>query len=127
MRVGFFETAPWERRFLARAPASHKRLSVTFDGRPLTEETLPLARSAEILSVFIDSHLGSSILGKLPTARLVATRSTPPPREPRPPTNALVGGPRLSGRGGMGERDLAKREAGGAPPVRVGGSTGNTL
>ena len=49
--------------------------------------------------------------------------STPPPREPRPPTNALVGGPRLSGRGGMGERGLAKRRAEGAPPVRVGGST----
>ncbi len=75
MRAVFFETAPWERRFLSRALSS-KRLRVAFDTRPLTDETLHAARNAEILSVFIYSHLNPSILRKLPALRLVTTRST---------------------------------------------------
>ncbi|MBI2104696.1 MAG: hydroxyacid dehydrogenase [Candidatus Omnitrophica bacterium] len=75
MRAVFFETAPWERRYLTRALSPH-RLSVRFVAEPLTEETRRLAAHAEILSVFIYSTLTASLLRRLPRARFIATRST---------------------------------------------------
>ena len=75
MKAVFFETAPWERRVLARSlkPA---RLTVRFVPSPLTEETRGLASGAEILSVFIYSHVTAQVLRRLPRLRFVATRST---------------------------------------------------
>ncbi|PIQ84242.1 MAG: hydroxyacid dehydrogenase [Candidatus Omnitrophica bacterium CG11_big_fil_rev_8_21_14_0_20_63_9] len=75
MKAVFFETAPWERRFLKRVLAPH-RLSVTFVPDPLTDDTLRQAASAEILSVFIYSHLTARLLRRLPRLRFIATRST---------------------------------------------------
>lgn len=75
MRAVFFETAPWERRFLTRAlkPA---RLTARFEPGALTEETRGVAAGADVVSVFIYSHLGAALLRKLPRLRLIATRST---------------------------------------------------
>ena len=75
MKAVFFETAPWERRFLARALTS-KRLGVCFETKPLTDETIRLAAGAGILSIFIYSQLTAALLRKLPRLRFVATRST---------------------------------------------------
>ena len=75
MKAVFFETAPWERRYLKRALAQ-QRLSVQLTAEPLTEETLPRAAGAEILSLFIYSRLTSSLIRRLPRLRFVATRST---------------------------------------------------
>ena len=75
MKAVFFETAPWERRFLARALTS-KRLQVRFETKPLTDETIRLARGADIVSVFIYSRLTAAWLRKLPRLKLVVTRST---------------------------------------------------
>lgn len=75
LKVTFFETAPWERRYLTRALASHK-LAARFIADPLTEEMLRAASGAELLSVFIYSTLTARILAKLPRLRLIATRST---------------------------------------------------
>ncbi len=75
MKVVCFETAPWERRYLARALAphtSHLRLIPA----PLTDETVRPAAQAEILSVFIYSTLTRPILAKLPRLRCLVTRST---------------------------------------------------
>ena len=73
--IVFFETAAWERRFLTNAL---KRLHVaaTFVSEPLTEDTLPRARQAAIVSVFIYSRLTRAMLGKLRHLRFIATRST---------------------------------------------------
>ena len=73
--IAFFETAEWERRFLTNAL---KRLHVTatFVSEPLTEDTLPKARQAAIVSVFIYSRLTRALLGKLRHLRCIATRST---------------------------------------------------
>jgi D-lactate dehydrogenase len=70
-----FETAPWERRFLARAMAPH-RVSSRYVAEPLTEATRHLAAGAEMLSVFIYSTLTKPLLRRLPRLRFVATRST---------------------------------------------------
>ena len=75
MNAVFFETAPWERRFLTRALAS-QQIRVHFFSDPLTEDALAQARGAEILSVFIYSTLTAAVLRKLPRLRLIATRST---------------------------------------------------
>lgn len=75
MKAVFFETEPWEKRFLARA-LKPLGLKVQFVPEPLTERTLPSARDAEILSVFIYSRLTRSLVSKLRKARLIATRST---------------------------------------------------
>ena len=75
MKAVFCETAPWERQYLTRALAP-QQLTVRFVPEALTEETCRLAAHAEILSVFIYSHLTASLLRRLPTLRLIATRST---------------------------------------------------
>ena len=75
MRAVFFETAPWERRFLARA-LTPLRLSARFVTAPLTDTSLATARHASIVSVFIYSHLTRMLLARLRGTRLIATRST---------------------------------------------------
>lgn len=75
MKTVFFEIAPWERRYLARALAPlHSQAK--FVALPLTEETCRLAAGAEAVSVFIYSKVNSAVLRKLPRLRLIATRST---------------------------------------------------
>ncbi len=74
MRVTFFEiTEPWER----------ERLTERLDGRdlrflpdPLTEDSADAAHDAEAVSVFIHSRVDPEVLGRLPSLRLVTTRST---------------------------------------------------
>lgn len=73
--IVFFETAAWERRLLTNA-LKRLRLAATFVPEPLTEDTLPTARQAAIVSVFIYSRLTRAILGKLRNLRFLATRST---------------------------------------------------
>ena len=75
MKAVFFETAPWERRFLKHALAQ-QALQVRFIPDPLTEDTSRLAAGADVLSVFIYSTLTAKVLRRLPRLRLIATRST---------------------------------------------------
>ncbi|MBI3996028.1 MAG: hydroxyacid dehydrogenase [Candidatus Omnitrophica bacterium] len=75
MRAVFFETAPWERRYLTRALTPHK-LAIKFVLDPLTEDTLRAAAGVEIVSPFIYSTLTAKVLSRLPTLRFIATRST---------------------------------------------------
>ena len=71
----FFETAPWERRYLARALAA-QRLNPRFVPDPLTDETRRLAAGATMVSVFIYSAITRRLLQRLPRLRFIATRST---------------------------------------------------
>ncbi len=71
----FFETAPWERRYLRHALKA-LRLQSRFIVEPLTERTVAQARGADIVSVFIYSSLTRSLIRRLPKVRLIATRST---------------------------------------------------
>lgn len=75
MKIVFYETAPWERRFLAKA-VRPLRLKAEFVAEPLTEKNLGSARRARILSVFIYSHLTRAAVKRLKGVRLIATRST---------------------------------------------------
>jgi D-lactate dehydrogenase len=75
MRVVFFETATWERRYLKRALASLKP-QVRFVAEPLTDATRRLADGADIISVFIYSTLSAGLIRRLPRLKFIATRST---------------------------------------------------
>ena len=75
MKAVFFETAPWERRYLARA-LKGTHVTPVFVAEPLTERRLGDARGAAVLSVFIYSRLTASVVKRLRAARLIATRST---------------------------------------------------
>mgnify|MGYP001597595379 FL=1 len=75
MNVVFFETAPWERRYLARA-LKPTGLSAQFVTEPLTEALLAKSRGASILSVFIYSRLSRALIGRFRGVKLIATRST---------------------------------------------------
>ncbi|MBI3319133.1 MAG: hydroxyacid dehydrogenase, partial [Candidatus Omnitrophica bacterium] len=75
MRAVFFETAPWERRYLTRV-LKVTRVNAQFVTEPLTEASLAKARNAAILSVFIYSTLSRALLRRLRGLRFIATRST---------------------------------------------------
>ena len=75
MTVVFFETAPWERRYLGRALAAH-RVTGRFVAEPLTEATRAAAAGAQAISVFIYSTVTAGLLRRLPRLRFIATRST---------------------------------------------------
>jgi len=75
VKAVFFETEPWERRFLTQA-LKPSGLKIRFVPEPLTEKTFSFARDAEILSVFIYSRMTRPLIAKLKKARLIATRST---------------------------------------------------
>jgi D-lactate dehydrogenase len=75
MKAVFFETAPWERRYLARA-LKGAGLAATFVTEPLGPATAASARGAAIVSVFIYSQLTAPVLRRLPGVRFIATRST---------------------------------------------------
>lgn len=75
MRAVFFETAPWERRYLKRA-FGQQPLDVRLTAEPLTEDTIRVAAGADVLSPFIYSTLTARLIRRLPRLRFVATRST---------------------------------------------------
>jgi len=71
--IAFFELEGWEKDYLKRKLRKHKLLFI--DGA-LTEKNIPQAADAEIISVFIYSHIGEKELARLPKLKLIATRST---------------------------------------------------
>lgn len=73
--IVFFETAPWERRFLSKV-FKHHPVSLQFVPDPLTQQFFHITKEADILSIFIYSALTKDILRRLPKLRLIATRST---------------------------------------------------
>ncbi len=75
MKIIFFETAPWERRYLTKA-LKLAGATVQFVLEPLTDQSLSRAKGAGIISVFIYSQVTASVLKRLPGLRFIATRST---------------------------------------------------
>ncbi len=75
MKAVFFETQPWERRYLTKALKS-ARITADFSPEPLTEQTLARAKGAPVVSVFIYSRVTPALLKRLPSLRFIATRST---------------------------------------------------
>lgn len=75
MKAVFFETAPWERRYLAKALKASP-VTPQYVAGPLTADSIAAARGAAILSVFIYSQITAAVVKRLRGVRLIATRST---------------------------------------------------
>lgn len=73
-QIVFFEVAPYERA--AIEAQRFEGAEVRCHSEPLSAATAPLARGAELVSVFIYSSLTPAVLDQLPDLRFVSTRST---------------------------------------------------
>ena len=72
-RIVFFETTPEEEQRLLELLQAYKP---TFTREKLEEETINLAKEADIVSVFINSEIKADLLAQIPNLKLIATRST---------------------------------------------------
>jgi D-lactate dehydrogenase len=68
-----FEVEPWEEGYLREQLAG---VALRCSPEPLSHGTIEVARGAEIVSVFIHSHLDGALFAELPELRFIATRST---------------------------------------------------
>jgi len=73
MKIAFFETKSWEKRTLKKSLKGHK---IEFFSEPLSAENAKKVRTFDIISVFIYSEITQEVLKKLPSLKLIATRST---------------------------------------------------
>lgn len=72
MRIHFFEVEDWEKGYLADRLTGHE---LAFHPETLTAATAEMAADAELVSVFVYSHVDREALAKLPKLRFVTTRS----------------------------------------------------
>jgi D-lactate dehydrogenase len=72
--IAFFELEGWEQSYLKRRLGRRHKL-LFIDGA-LSEKNISQVADADVLSVFIYSRIGEKELAKLPSAKLIATRST---------------------------------------------------
>ena len=73
MKIAFFEIEEWEKPYLEEKLQGHE---LSFNEHPLSDETIGSAVDAEVLSVFIYSDCKKELLEKLPTVKMITTRST---------------------------------------------------
>ncbi len=73
MKIQFFELEGWEKDVISKANLGGE---VVFVDGPLDETRLPADNSAEVISTFVDSTIGESVLAHFPNLKLIATRST---------------------------------------------------
>lgn len=71
--VANFETEPWQREYLSSRLGD---LDLRFYTEPLGPENVELAADAEAVTVFIRSVVSREVIDRLPSLKLVATRST---------------------------------------------------
>lgn len=72
-KAAFFELEPWEAEYLSKSLGD---LDLALHSEHLDLGTAEKARDAEILSIFIRSHLDAPLLEQMPGLRFVTTRST---------------------------------------------------
>lgn len=73
MRIAVFETEEWEHEACLRLQPDHQ---VVCTRDALDERTALNHADAEIVTTFIGSNLGATVLAKFPRLKLIATRST---------------------------------------------------
>lgn len=73
MKIQFFELEGWEKEVIEKANLGNE---LSFVDGALDETRLPADNSAEIISTFVDSTIGESVLAHFPNLKLIATRST---------------------------------------------------
>jgi D-lactate dehydrogenase len=72
-KITFFEIKPWEIKYLKSSLKNH---SLRFFEEPINNKNLSKAKDSDIISVFIYSKVSKDTLRKLPSLKLITTRST---------------------------------------------------
>ena len=72
-KIAFFEAEEWEKPYLKN---KLKDFDIIFFNDIINERNTNKIKNVEIISVFIYSNIGKTILGKLKNLKLIATRST---------------------------------------------------
>jgi D-lactate dehydrogenase len=73
LKIAFFEVSDWEEPFLKKRIKGH---TLKFVKEPLSEANVSEAVGFDSVSVFIYSKVNAAVLEKIPTLKLVTTRST---------------------------------------------------
>ena len=73
MKIAFFEIADWEKDFFKDSLKNHQ---LYFSKDVINDETLDNIKDFDIISVFIYSKLGKSILKKLTKLNSICVRAT---------------------------------------------------
>lgn len=73
MLIACFETEDWEKDLLSQKYAEH---DIRFFGGHATADSVGEVADAEILSTFIYSKIDSQVLDRMPSLKLIVTRST---------------------------------------------------
>lgn len=71
--IAFFEVEPWEREWLSHEPAEGR---LAFFPERLSLDTVEQVAGVPVISTFINTTLPRRLLERLPSLRLIATRST---------------------------------------------------
>ncbi len=72
MQVAFFEIEEWEKSSLEKKLEGH---TMSFSSGPITSD-FPELGEVEVLSIFIYSQIDKTILDKMPSLKMIVTRST---------------------------------------------------
>ncbi|MBI3385887.1 hydroxyacid dehydrogenase, partial [Candidatus Gottesmanbacteria bacterium] len=73
MKIAFFETEEWEKKYLEKALVGHQ---LVFNASSLTAEVASEAIDCDALSTFIYSLLRGDLLARFSNLKLISTRST---------------------------------------------------
>lgn len=74
MKASVFVAESWEEKELKNLLGD--RLAFTFFQDPLNKDRIPNDTEADILAVFVDSHIDADVIAAFPNLKLIATRST---------------------------------------------------
>lgn len=72
MRIAFFEIEPWEQEQYTKALPGH---TLSFNEEALTADTVATTSDADIVSVFIYSHVDAAVIASMPNVKYITTRS----------------------------------------------------
>jgi len=73
MRIAFFELEGWEEKRIRDEFHDHE---VVLTSARMTVDALPGERSAEVVSVFVDSRVTAEVIAAFPNMKFIVTRST---------------------------------------------------
>lgn len=73
MKIAFFELEDWEQEYFQNGLGDFE---LVFSPKRLDEETVSLAASADIISIFTVSRVTKELLAKLPSVKMIAVRAT---------------------------------------------------
>src|SRR3989344_282241 len=73
MKIHYFSGEPWEEAYVRERLQSD---DITFHEGPFSKYTDLTDPEAEVLCIFIESHIGNAEMSRFPALKLIATRST---------------------------------------------------